>query len=148
VVLAVVIGHVTGTTTLTGAQSGSGESGRADVVLDDAGFPDPPMEQVLVQTRDGSAIGPAGTSAANAVAAAVRSLDEVASVGDPVPAADGTSLLVPVTLQVGDATGAAAGDDGAARRPDLVAAAMAAPAAGRQLLRRGGTGWRIVVPDR
>src|SRR3954464_15932452 len=39
VVLTVVLGSVTGTRTLTGAQSGSGESGRADVVLDDAGFP-------------------------------------------------------------------------------------------------------------
>ncbi|WP_197537397.1 MMPL family transporter [Modestobacter italicus] len=113
VLLAVLVGSLTGTRTLTGAESGSGESGRADVVLDGAGFPDPPVEQVLVQTRDGSPIGPEGTSAANAVAAAVRSLDEVASVGDPVPSADGTSLLVPVTLQVGDRTGAAA-DDAAA----------------------------------
>jgi RND superfamily putative drug exporter len=110
VVLAVVVGSATGTNTLTGAQSGSGESGRADVVLDEAGFPDPPMEQVLVQSRDGSAIGPAGTSAANAVAAAVRSLDEVAEVGDAVPSQDGTSLLVPVTLQVGNRTGSAADD--------------------------------------
>jgi len=110
VVLAVVIGSATGTRTLTGAQSGSGESGRADVVVDEAGFPDPPVEQVLVQTRDRSPIGPEGTSAANAVAAAVRSLDEVASVGDPVPSADGASLLVPVTLEVGDLTGAAADD--------------------------------------
>jgi len=110
VVLAVVVGSATGTRTLTGAESGSGESGRADVVLDDAGFPEPPVEQVLVQTRDGSAIGSAGTSAADAVTAAVRSLDEVAAVGDAVPSADGTALLVPVTLQVGDLTGGAADD--------------------------------------
>ncbi|OMQ14774.1 hypothetical protein A7K94_0214200 [Modestobacter sp. VKM Ac-2676] len=49
VALAVLIGGLTGTKTLTGAQSGSGESGRADVVLDGAGFPDPPVEQVLVR---------------------------------------------------------------------------------------------------
>jgi len=110
VVVAVVVGTATGTRTLTDAQSGSGESGRADVVLDGAGFPDPPVEQVLVQTRDGSALGPAGTAAASAVTAAVSGLGQVAAVGDPVASADGTALLVPVTLQVGDLTGAAADD--------------------------------------
>ncbi|MCZ2836979.1 MMPL family transporter [Modestobacter sp. VKM Ac-2985] len=110
VALAVVIGGATGTKTLTAAQSGSGESGRADVALDGAGFPDPPTEQVLVQTRDGSAIGAEGTAAAADVTAAVRGLDEVAAVGDPVASADGTALLVPVTLDVGDRTGSAAAD--------------------------------------
>ncbi|MBB3675968.1 MMPL family transporter [Modestobacter versicolor] len=128
VVLAVVVGSATGTNTLSGAESGSGESGRADVVLDDAGFPDPPTEQVLVQTRDGSAIGPEGTSAANAVAAAVRSLDEVAEVGDPVPSLDGTALLVPVTLDVGDLTGGdawEAGEDAVGPVLDAVAGVQA-----------------------
>jgi RND superfamily putative drug exporter len=49
------------------------------VVLDRAGFPDPPVEQVPVQTPDGSALGPGGTSEAHAVSAAVRSLDVVAA---------------------------------------------------------------------
>jgi hypothetical protein len=92
-----------GTRTLTAAQTGSGESGRADVVLDGAGFPDPPVERVLVQTRDG---GPLGATGAAAVA------DVVAT---------------------------------AARRAHLVAAPVAAPAAGRPPLT---TGWRTVVPDR
>ncbi|WP_269171369.1 MULTISPECIES: MMPL family transporter [unclassified Modestobacter] len=111
VALAVALGGITGTQTLTAAQSGSGESGRADVVLDGAGFPDPPTEQVLVQTRDGSAIGTEGTAAAADVTAAVRELDEVAAVGAPVASADGTALLVPVTLDVGDRTGSAAAAD-------------------------------------
>ena len=125
VVLAVVAGGATGTKTLTDAQSGSGESGRTDVVVADAGFPDPPVEQVLVQTRDGSALGPAGTSAAADVAAAVRGLDEVAAVGDPQPSADGTALLVPVTLDVGGRTGTEA-DTAAADAVRPVLAAVAA----------------------
>jgi len=108
VALAVVLGSATGTRTLTDAESGSGESGRTDVVLQDAAFPDPPVEQVLVQTRDGSALGADGTAAARDVTAAVARLPEVAGVGGPLPSADGTALLVPVTLDVGDRTGSAA----------------------------------------
>ena len=110
VVAAVVIGGATGTRTLSDGQEGSGESGRADAVLADAGFPDPPVEQVLVQTRDGAPIGSAGQEAAEDVATAVRSLDGVAVVGDPLPSADGTALLLPVTLDVGTRTGQAADD--------------------------------------
>lgn len=108
VVLAVVIGGATGTKTLTDAQSGSGESGRTDVAMADAAFPDPRVEQVLVQTLDGSALGPEGASAAADVATAIGGLDGVAAVGDPLPSADGTALLVPVTLDVGGRTGAEA----------------------------------------
>ena len=110
VALAVVAGSAVGTRTLTGAESGTGESGRADTVLEAAGFPDPPVEQVLVQTRDGSPIGPVGEAVAAEVRAVTGALDEVATVGDPAPSADGTALLVPVTLDVGTATGADAGD--------------------------------------
>jgi putative drug exporter of the RND superfamily len=110
VALAVVLGGMTGTRTLTAAETGSGDSGRADVVVDGAGFPDPPVEQVMVQTRDGSPLGADGRAAVGDVLAAVRGLDEVAGVGEPVPSADGTALLVPVTLDVGDRTGSAAGD--------------------------------------
>jgi len=98
VVLAVVVGSGVGTRQLTAAESGTGESGRADVVLDGAGFPDPLVEQVLVQTRAGGPLGPDGTAAAADVAAALAGVEGVAAVGDAVPSADGTALLVPVTL--------------------------------------------------
>ena len=80
-------------------------------MLDEAGFPDPPVEQVLVQTRDGvRRSGRRGrrrpTPSPPPSAAWTRS----PAVGDPVPSADGTSLLVPVTLDVGDRTGGAAAD--------------------------------------
>jgi RND superfamily putative drug exporter len=147
VALAVVIGGAAGTKTLTGAQSGSGESGRADVVLDGARFPDPPTEQVLVQTRDGSAIGAEGTAAAADVTTAVRELDEVAGVGDPVVSADGTALLVPVTLDVGGRTGSAADEAAAAAvRPVLDAVAgVQADHPGLQVVESGGSSLDAVV---
>ena len=108
VAVAVVVGGAVGTKTLTGAESGSGESGRADLVLSDAGFPDAPVEQVLVQDRDGGPLGAEGGDAVAEVIAAARGLNQVAAVGEPVPSADGSAQLVPVTLDVGDLTGAEA----------------------------------------
>ncbi|MGY5884244.1 MMPL family transporter [Modestobacter lacusdianchii] len=149
VALAVLIGGLTGTKTLTGAQSGSGESGRADVVLDGAGFPDPPVEQVLVQTRDGAALGAQGAAAAADVASAVRGLDGVAAVGEPVPSADGTALLVPVTLDVGELTGSAADDAAeAAVLPVLDAVAgVQADHPDLQVVQSGGSSLDAVVGE-
>ncbi|MGY2078547.1 MMPL family transporter [Modestobacter sp. SYSU DS0657] len=110
VMVALVAGSAIGTRTLEGAESGSGESGRADVVLHRAGFPDPAVEQVLVRTRDGGPLGAAEQAAVDDVATRLAGLDEVTAVGRPVPSADGTAVLLPVTLDVGDATGAAADD--------------------------------------
>ena len=98
VALAMAVGSGVGTRELTAAESGTGESGRADVVLDGAGFPDPLVEQVLVQSRAGRPLGADGTAAVAEVGAALAGVEGVASVGDAVPSADGTALLVPVTL--------------------------------------------------
>ena len=94
----VALGSGVGTRELTAAQSGTGGSGRADVVLDAAGFPDPLVEQVLVRARAGQPLGAGGAAAVADVGEALAGVEGVAAVGDAVPSADGTALLVPVTL--------------------------------------------------
>ena len=119
---AVVAGSVTGMRTLSSAQQGSGESGRADRVAAAAGFPAHITERVLIQAPPGRA---------GAIAAQVRSrmsgMPEVASVGAPVVSRDGGSTVVPVTVAVGNATGDAALEL-AKRRVTAVQAATAAVA--------------------
>jgi putative drug exporter of the RND superfamily len=102
-------GLAAGTRSQTAAEQGTGESGRADMALERAGFPPDTSERVLVQA-------PVGTALSDAALAAVTSdlhdawadLPEVATSGDPVRSTDGRSALVPLTLDVGSATGAEA----------------------------------------
>src|SRR4051812_33085262 len=46
-------GNVTGTQLLEGAETGSGESGQADRIVERAGYPAGPTERLLVQARGG-----------------------------------------------------------------------------------------------
>ena len=120
-------GLAAGTRMQTGAEQGTGESGRADVALERAGFPPDTSERVLVQA-------PAALSDADLAAVAAdlharwAELPQVASTGDPVRSADGRSALVPLTLEVGGATGAAA-DTAASEAVVAVIAATDAVAA-------------------
>ncbi|MGN8247117.1 MMPL family transporter [Cellulomonas soli] len=122
VVVAVGAGGAVGMRTLTGAESGAGESGRADLLLEDAGFPADATEHVLIQAPVGHTLAPAE---AEAVAAELRDgfgrLDEVGAVGDVVLAEDGRSAMLPVTIDLGDATGTAASDLAGERVPALLA---------------------------
>src|SRR6478735_10423012 len=47
-------GQLAGTRLLEGAETGTGESGRADRIVEQAGYPATPTERILVQTRGGS----------------------------------------------------------------------------------------------
>src|SRR3954451_7896310 len=46
-------GQLAGTRLLEGAESGTGESGRADRIVEQAGYPATPTERILVQARSG-----------------------------------------------------------------------------------------------
>ena len=129
-------------------QSGQRRVGRpAVVVLADAGFPDPAVEQVLVQTRDGSPLGAPGAAAVSDVSAALRRLGEVADVAAPATTADGTAALIAVTLDVGDRTGTEA--DAAAQdavRPVLAAVAgVQASHPGLRVVEAGDSSLNAVV---
>jgi len=84
VIAAVAIGGSIGTNTLSIADSGIGESGRADRTLGEHGFATPPTERILVRG--------AGAEAAAADLAQRLKADE------PVASPDGHSLLVQTTL--------------------------------------------------
>ena len=108
VALCVVLGSAVGTRQLSNVDSGVGESQRADRAVEAARFPTAVTEQVLVQSRS----GPLGPGTASAVVAELRQryagVRAVDHVGAPVRAANGTALLLPVTMNGGGHTGSAA----------------------------------------
>ena len=109
VVLAVGVGGAIGTKHLDTYELGFGESGRADVVLHDAGLTDAVSESVLVTSPDGrKASDPAVQSAVRDLVRETRGLDEVAVVRKPVVSADGDATLIQLQLaaQVEDAADA------------------------------------------
>ncbi|HWJ84526.1 MAG TPA: MMPL family transporter, partial [Cellulomonas sp.] len=109
VAVTLVGGLATGTRSQTSAEQGVGESGRVDVAIEQAGFPPDTSERVLVQAPVGSTLSDADLAAVTAdLRDGWAGLSEVASTGDPIRSADGRSALVPLTLDVGTATGAEA----------------------------------------
>ena len=108
VVVVVVAGGATGTRLLTDGEIGVGESGRADRAVEAAGYPATPVERVLVQARNGRLDPATGETVVAELKARYAGLPQVGSVGDPVGARSGRALMLPVTLDVGGATGAAA----------------------------------------
>jgi RND superfamily putative drug exporter len=91
-----------GTNTATDEDMAIGESGRATSIVAAGNFAQHAKENVLVTARSGD-LDQAETQAAAQAAAAdaarrLGALKEVAEVGDPVPARDGSALLVPVTM--------------------------------------------------
>ncbi len=94
----IAAGSITGTREITEGESGVGESGEVQRLLDSAALTDPAVESILVRSED-----PATTAAAaRALARRVTDLDDVAAVsapGDPELTADrGRAELVQVTL--------------------------------------------------
>jgi RND superfamily putative drug exporter len=94
----VLSGHI-GTREATNAEQGHGDSGRADRIVEAAGFPDQPAgELVLVQDR-------AGTNRASAIADVTKALGATANVtaiGKPIESPDGKSSLISFSI-TGDA---------------------------------------------
>ncbi|HEX7746619.1 MAG TPA: MMPL family transporter, partial [Micromonosporaceae bacterium] len=91
-------GSATGLNEATVDDQSIGESGRAETIVRSGDFADPAIENVLITAREGRLDRAAASAAATDAATRLRSLPEVAAVGEPVPARDGTAILLPVTL--------------------------------------------------
>ena len=124
VALIFLAGDLAGTRLLTAADSGVGESGRADRVIERAGFDADWTERVLIGPRTGSgALDLAAAQAAAAdLVAQLTPMTEVASVGELIPSVDGTAAIVPVVIDVDGATGNEAVSKAADRVPAILKA--------------------------
>ncbi|MGH3376509.1 MAG: MMPL family transporter [Actinoallomurus sp.] len=90
VVAAVLIGGMVGQQRLTEGEQGTGDSGRAERILEDAGIKDPASEMVLVHSA-----GAGGFRAVLPdVTRAVRSSGQAMAVKDPVVSRDGHDALI------------------------------------------------------
>jgi putative drug exporter of the RND superfamily len=96
VLLCVAAGAATGTNRGTVADFRVGEAGRAEAMAATGGLTPPLVENVLITAPAGQL--DAADAAARDVTARMRALPEVAAVGEPVRAADGSAVRVPVTL--------------------------------------------------
>jgi putative drug exporter of the RND superfamily len=107
-----------------------GASAGADLALLDADFGEVPTESVLVQNATGGAIDmTASGQAVEELGDELDGLPGVADVGESVPSADGTSLLIQVALDGGsgnDDQRAAAVDDAALDVKEVVGEVAAA----------------------
>jgi len=122
VVVAFVLGTMTGQKTIDPATAGPGESGRMDKILD-AGFKQPAGESVLIQSDSLTTDDPAFRSAVEDVVGTVSRLDVVTNVRSPLDSAnqgqiskDGRSALVDFQIR-GDS-------DDAAKKVDPIVAAV------------------------
>ncbi|GIM88515.1 membrane protein [Paractinoplanes toevensis] len=92
-------GNVAGTREATASDDAIGEAGRAYVMIEDGKFADEPaVDNILITARSGSLDAKAAQAAAADATARLGSVTGVASVGKPIPATDGTALLVPITM--------------------------------------------------
>ncbi|TIC89035.1 MMPL family transporter [Nocardioides sp. GY 10113] len=98
VVAAVALAATISTRHTVDADYRVGQSGRAAAMAEDAGLVEPPTESVLITGADGALDPAAGAAAAAEVAAGMTGLPGVVEVGDPVPSADGSALLITVEL--------------------------------------------------
>lgn len=92
-------GNAAGMKEATAEDMAVGESGRASVMIENGAFGDEPaIDNVLITSRGGALDTAAATAAAKDAAAKLRGVPGVAGVGDPVPAHDGSALLLPITM--------------------------------------------------
>jgi uncharacterized membrane protein YdfJ with MMPL/SSD domain len=90
VVAAVLIGGMVGQKPLTNGEQGTGDSGRAARIIDDAGIKDPASEMVLVH----SAAANGFRAALPDVTQAVRSSGQTTSIREPLVSRDGHDALI------------------------------------------------------
>jgi RND superfamily putative drug exporter len=99
VTVCVVVGAGAGAQKATERDLAVGESGRATQIMHGGGLDDPTVENVLITARSGRLDRQAAQRIATEVAARMRTLPQVAGVGEPGPAPKGTAVLVPVTMR-------------------------------------------------
>ncbi|WP_217166778.1 MMPL family transporter [Streptomyces sp. AC512_CC834] len=95
---ALVVGGMTGTRSATVSDLAIGQSGRAAEIAKDGGLESRAVENILVTPYEGKLDQGKARAAAEEAADALRDAKGVTSIGEPVPAPDGSALLVPVTL--------------------------------------------------
>jgi RND superfamily putative drug exporter len=83
VVLVTVIGGAAGQKSMTNADYGTGDSGRAERILQDAGLATPAGELILVQSKDLTADAPEFREAVTATSAALTKTGLVTNLRDP-----------------------------------------------------------------
>ncbi|MFC9341328.1 MMPL family transporter [Streptomyces sp. NPDC057020] len=100
VALCLLLGGAAGTQRISDAESGVGESGRAGRITASGHFTEKPEENVLITAAGGGTLDTAtARKAAAELAARMKALPEVESVGSALPSPDGTALLLPVTMR-------------------------------------------------
>ncbi|MEV7512573.1 MMPL family transporter [Streptomyces sp. NPDC089922] len=124
VVLAYGASMFTGVRSQEDADGLTGQAAVAERMLDDADFPDDGVENVLVQARTGSLSPQSAGEVVTSLKDRYGKLADVARVGDPITSADGRSVLLPVTLDLGT------GED--KKRPKLAVAPMLEATAAEQ----------------
>ncbi len=122
VALCVVVGGAVGTRSQSDADSAVGEWGRAEQIVEDGGFSDPAVENVLITSPDGRLDRARATAAAGDAQRRLDALPEVATLTGPVDSPRGDAVLVRAEL-----TGSA--DDAEERVGALQAATAAVQAA-------------------
>jgi RND superfamily putative drug exporter len=125
VAIVFVAGGAAGTRALTSAEQGTGESGRADRVVEQAGFPATPTERILIRSRSGPLDQADAQAAATQLRSKLSALPVVGKIGTLTMSKDGSAAMLPVVLDVDGKTG----DDALTAADDKVPAVLAATAA-------------------
>jgi RND superfamily putative drug exporter len=99
VVVAMLVGSAVGQVTMTQAEYGVGESGRATWTLVNAGIKDPASELVMISSSGASPNKAALQSAASAVQAAVQATGQVSGARAPVTSASGRQVLLQFAMK-------------------------------------------------
>src|SRR5690348_4482874 len=84
VAVAIALGSVLGTRSLTDTEQATGETARAEAILDKAGFPDHAGEAVLVQSKSQTVNSPRFQQTVRGVAAKLETLPTVRDVKSPL----------------------------------------------------------------
>ncbi|MFD0522856.1 MMPL family transporter [Paractinoplanes durhamensis] len=92
-------GNAAGTREATAQDDAIGEAGQAYVMIEDGKFADEPaVDNVLITAPSGRLDQAKAQAAAKDAATRLGTVAGVAKVGEPIPATDGTALLVPITM--------------------------------------------------
>ncbi|MFC0432502.1 MMPL family transporter [Kutzneria buriramensis] len=102
VVLCAATGSLVTSNQIHGEDGWVGEYGRGQHVAADAGLLPPQVEKVLITAASGHDAPATGPAAAREITDRMRALPAVASVADPIRSADGSALVVPVTMKGDD----------------------------------------------
>ncbi|MCP2341818.1 MMPL family transporter [Actinomadura rupiterrae] len=98
VVACTVLGGALGTNKATDLDQAARDAGTAGRVAHAHGVSPPAVENVVITSRSGALPRAEAQKAATEVAAALRTMPQVAKVDAAVPSKDGTALMVPVTM--------------------------------------------------